>query len=84
MSAHGGPGVVRPATADDVDAVTLLWNDPFFWGDEGDDERAGYVHRLVVSRAHAGLGARDVEGEWVTTNGHRQTWCTSLYRRSAR
>jgi GNAT superfamily N-acetyltransferase len=37
-------------------AVTLQWHDPYFWGDEGDDERAGYLHRMVVRRDHAGGG----------------------------
>jgi GNAT superfamily N-acetyltransferase len=43
-----------------IGTVTLQWADPFFWGDEGTDGRAGYVHRLAVRRAHAGsgLGAR--------------------------
>jgi GNAT superfamily N-acetyltransferase len=46
--------------ADPVAAVTLLWGDAYFWGAEGEDERAGYVHRLVVrrDRAGAGLGAQ--------------------------
>jgi GNAT superfamily N-acetyltransferase len=43
-----------------VGTVALLWEDPFFWGDDGTDGHAGYVHRLAVRRANAGsgLGAR--------------------------
>jgi GNAT superfamily N-acetyltransferase len=37
-----------------IASVTLLWSDPFIWGDE--DESAGYVHMLMVDRAHRGEG----------------------------
>ena len=33
--------------------VTLQWLDPMFWGDRAD---AGFIHRLAVSRVHAGIG----------------------------
>jgi GNAT superfamily N-acetyltransferase len=39
-----------------VGTVTLVWDDPVIWGDDGRDGRAGYVHRLVVTRTHAGTG----------------------------
>lgn len=40
-----------------VGAFRLQWADSFFWGaDEGQDGSAGYVHRLVVRRSHAGKG----------------------------
>ena len=37
--------------------MTLVWSDPFVWGDQ--DEPAGYVHMLMVDRAHRheGLGS---------------------------
>jgi ribosomal protein S18 acetylase RimI-like enzyme len=35
-----------------VGTLTLLWSDPFFWGDQKPD--AGYVHSLAVSRSYAG------------------------------
>jgi GNAT superfamily N-acetyltransferase len=43
-----------------VGTLTFQWDDPRFWGEDGADDRAGYVHRLAVRRAHAGtgLGAR--------------------------
>jgi len=46
--------------AEVVGTLAFQWDDPRFWGADGDDGRAGYVHRLVVRRAHAGtgLGAR--------------------------
>lgn len=37
-----------------VASVTLVWADPFVWGEQ--DEPAGYVHMLMVDRAYAGLG----------------------------
>jgi GNAT superfamily N-acetyltransferase len=36
--------------------LALQWRDPYFWGDEGEDALAGYVHRVVVRRSHAGVG----------------------------
>jgi len=39
-----------------VGTLALQWSDPYFWGDDGHDGRAGYVHRVVVRRAHAGAG----------------------------
>ena len=39
-----------------VATLTLQWSDEFFWGAEGADGAAGYVHRLTVRRAHAGGG----------------------------
>jgi len=34
--------------------ITLLWEDPVFWGARPPD--AGYVHRLAVRSAHVGAG----------------------------
>jgi GNAT superfamily N-acetyltransferase len=39
-----------------VGTITFQWEDARFWGDNGTDGRAGYVHRLAVRRAHAGIG----------------------------
>ena len=39
-----------------VATLTLQWSDVFFWGDAGGRRDAGYVHRLAVRRAHAGVG----------------------------
>jgi GNAT superfamily N-acetyltransferase len=36
-------------------AYSVQWSDETIWG-ERDDEASGYVHRLVVGRAHAGQG----------------------------
>jgi len=33
--------------------VTLQWSDPMFWGDRAN---AGFIHRLAISRSHAGIG----------------------------
>ena len=45
-------------TCDGRDAATfsLQWSDRKFWGDDGEDGLAGYVHGLAVSRAFAGRG----------------------------
>jgi len=45
-----------------VACVRLAWSDPLFWGD--DDAPAGYVHGLMVDRAHAGLGWGRQMIEW--------------------
>ncbi len=37
-----------------VGSVTVVWADPFIWGDRA--ERAGYVHMLMVGRAYAHVG----------------------------
>jgi GNAT superfamily N-acetyltransferase len=55
-NARAGELFVAERVGEQVAAVTLQWYDPYFWGDEGDDERAGYLHRLVVRRDHAGGG----------------------------
>jgi GNAT superfamily N-acetyltransferase len=55
-NAREGELHVAEIAGDLIGAVTFLWADPGFWGAEGDDRRAGYVHRLVVRRDHAGTG----------------------------
>ena len=55
-NAQAGELFVAERAGEAVATMTLQWNDPYFWGDEGDDGRAGYVHRLVVRRDHAGGG----------------------------
>ncbi|WP_328858502.1 GNAT family N-acetyltransferase [Williamsia herbipolensis] len=42
--------------------VRLVWSDAEFWGD--DDAPAGYVHGLMVDRAHAGHGWGRAMVEW--------------------
>src|SRR5260370_3071426 len=37
-----------------VASVTVAWRGPFVWGNT--DEAAGYIHILMVDRAHAGKG----------------------------
>src|SRR5207245_549380 len=53
-SARNGELHVAELDGATVATVTLQWSDPRFWG--GADLDAGYVHRLVVRRAHAGEG----------------------------
>jgi ribosomal protein S18 acetylase RimI-like enzyme len=47
-----------------VAALTLQWSDELFWGDQPDD--AGYVHRLVVRRDHAGTGLGAALVDWAS------------------
>jgi GNAT superfamily N-acetyltransferase len=59
-NAEAGELYLASCAGEIVATLALQWRDPYFWGDAGDDGRAGYVHRVVVrrSRAGAGLGAR--------------------------
>lgn len=40
-----------------IAAAAVLWEDPEIWGE--DDQRAGYIHLLMVDRAHGGQGLGD-------------------------
>jgi protein-tyrosine phosphatase len=46
-----------------VGTFTLLWDDPSFWGERPPD--AGYLHKLVVRRAHAGRRIGEAVVAWV-------------------
>ena len=46
-----------------VATVTLLWNDPTYWGERPAD--AAYVHKLAVSRASAGRRIGHAIVEWA-------------------
>ena len=46
-----------------VATVTLLWDDPMYWGDRPPD--AAYVHKLAVSRACAGQRIGSAIVEWA-------------------
>jgi GNAT superfamily N-acetyltransferase len=63
IAAAIGRGEVYLAEVDGeaVATVTLLWDDPIYWGDRPAD--AAYVHKLAVTRASAGqrIGAAVVE-----------------------
>lgn len=48
-----------------VATLTLQWSDPRFWDGVGDDDHAGYVHRVAVRRAHAGRGTGYRLLEWA-------------------
>jgi GNAT superfamily N-acetyltransferase len=48
---------------DAVATVTLLWDDPTYWGERPPD--AAYVHKLAVSRACAGQRIGDATVEWA-------------------
>jgi ribosomal protein S18 acetylase RimI-like enzyme len=43
--------------------VTLLWDDPFFWGAQPPD--AAYVHKLAIRRVFAGRGLGEAIVEWA-------------------
>ena len=50
---------------DAVATVTLLWDDPMYWGERPAD--AAYVHKLAVSRACAGQRIGHAIVEWADT-----------------
>jgi len=51
---------------DAVATMTLLWDDPMYWGERPSD--AVYVHKLAVSRTYAGQGIGEALVEWA--DGH--------------
>jgi len=54
---------VAELDGDVVATVTLLWDDPTYWGERPAD--AAYVHKLAVSRASAGLRIGQAIVEWA-------------------
>ena len=50
--------------------VTLLWEDPAFWGERPPD--AGYVHRLAARRANAGRGIGRAVLAWAEGETRRR------------
>ena len=65
IAAAIGRGEVYVAELDgDIAAtVTLLWDDPTYWGERPED--AAYVHKLAVSRACAGQRIGQAIVEWA-------------------
>jgi protein-tyrosine phosphatase len=57
-----------------IATVTLLWEDPEFWGDRPPD--AGYVHRLAVdpTRSGEGWGRRIVEWAVARVRARGRAW----------
>lgn len=57
---------------DIVGSFSVQWADPYIWG-ELDNDRSGYVHRLVVSRSYGGkgLGRQLLQGaeSYIAANG---------------
>jgi len=68
-----GEVYVAELDGDAVATVTLLWDDPTYWGERPAD--AAYVHKLAVRRACAGqrIGTAIVEwaDETAATSGRR-------------
>ena len=58
-----GEVYVAELAGDVVATVTLLWDDPTYWGERPAD--AAYVHKLAVSRASAGRRIGDAIVEWA-------------------
>jgi ribosomal protein S18 acetylase RimI-like enzyme len=46
-----------------VATVTILWDDPVFWGERPAD--AAYIHKFAVSRAYGGRGLGQALVEWA-------------------
>jgi GNAT superfamily N-acetyltransferase len=58
-----GEVYVAELDGDVVATVTLLWEDELHWGERPPD--AAYVHKLAVSRAHAGQRIGQTIVEWA-------------------
>ena len=58
-----GEAYVAELDGEVVATVTLLWNDPTYWGDRPAD--AAYVHKLAVRRACAGQRIGGAIVEWA-------------------
>jgi GNAT superfamily N-acetyltransferase len=62
-SIERGEVYVAEVDGDSVATVTLLWDDPMYWGEQPAD--AAYVHKLAVSRACAGQRIGQALVEWA-------------------
>jgi GNAT superfamily N-acetyltransferase len=58
-----GEVYVAELDGDPVATVTILWDDPIYWGERPND--AAYVHKLAVSRACAGQRIGHAIVEWA-------------------
>jgi ribosomal protein S18 acetylase RimI-like enzyme len=58
-----GEVYVAELDGDAVATMTLLWNDPTYWGERPPD--AVYLHKLAVSRAYAGQAVGEALVEWA-------------------
>jgi GNAT superfamily N-acetyltransferase len=58
-----GEVYVAELNGETVATVTLLWDDPMYWGERPPD--AAYVHKLVVRRACAGQRIGRAIVEWA-------------------
>jgi GNAT superfamily N-acetyltransferase len=58
-----GEVYVAELEGEPVATVTLLWDDPMYWGERPAD--AGYVHKLAVRRACAGQRIGSAIVEWA-------------------
>ena len=58
-----GEVYVAEIDGETVATVTLLWDDPMYWGERPPD--AAYVHKLAVSRACAGQRIGTAIVEWA-------------------
>jgi GNAT superfamily N-acetyltransferase len=65
-----------------VGTVTLQWSDPLFWGERSD---AGFLHRLAVRRASAGLGVKLIAwAEQVAMAKGREYLCLDTLKSNLR
>jgi GNAT superfamily N-acetyltransferase len=58
-----GEVYIAELDGDAVATVTLLWEDPVYWGERPPD--AAYVHKLAVSRACSGQRIGQALVEWA-------------------
>ena len=64
-----GEVYVAELDGEPVATVTLLWDDPQYWGDRPPD--AAYVHKLAVRRACAGQRIGSAIVEWADATAAR-------------
>ena len=63
---HEGVVYLALKGAQAVGTISILWEDPTSWGEQGLDGKAGYMHGIAILRQYAGQGVgRDII-QWAT------------------
>lgn len=58
---HEGEVYLALKGAQAVGTISILWEDPISWGEQGLDGKAGYMHGIAILRQYAGKGVgRDI------------------------
>lgn len=56
------------ATGQSIGTVCIQWTDMQYWGDRGNDGRAGYIHQLAIRRSVGGQGIGSDILEWAVSH----------------